>query len=116
MITASITIHGRPEKRTEVLQTIKGIVNQLNTHTKCRQAKIYRDVDDENTLFFTEDWSNEDDLNDYFCSRLFKVLLGINPLLKDQLEITLFTEMKKIVPEKEELCQQPTTSEWEDRA
>ncbi len=116
MITASITLHGRPEKRTEVLQTIKGIVKELNKNTKCRGARIYKDVDDEDTLFFVEDWSSEDDLNDYFCSRLFKVLLGINPLLKDQLEITLFTEMKKITPEKDDLCQKTTTSTWEDRA
>lgn len=51
MITASITIHGRPEKRTEILQTIKGIMRKLIKDTKCREVKVYRDIDDENTFF-----------------------------------------------------------------
>ena len=116
MITASVTIHGRPEKRTEILQTIKGIMDKLVKNTRCREVKIYRDVDDGNTLFLTEDWPSEDDLNDYFCSRLFKVLLGINPLLEDQLEITLFTEAKKVVLDEGQLCQKQTIIEWEGQA
>lgn len=116
MITAAIIIHGRPEKRTEILQTIKGIMGKLLKDTKCREVKIYRDIDDENTFFFVENWLSEDDLNDYFCSRLFKILLGINPLLESQLEITLFTGAKKIVFEDEEFCQNQTIIEWEGRA
>ena len=98
MITASITIHGRSEKRTEIIQTIKGIMDQLSKNKKCRQVKTYQDIDDENTLFFVEDWQSVYDLDEYFSSRLFKVMLGINPLLKDRLEIKLFTELRNIAP------------------
>jgi len=95
MITASITIRGRSKKRIEILQTIKGIKDQLGRNTRCKQVKIYQDIDDENTFVVVEDWPTEHDLDEYLSSRLFKVLLGITPFLKDQLEIKLFTEMKK---------------------
>ena len=94
MITASIIIHGRPEKRTEILQTIKGIKDQLGRDTRCRQVKVYQDIDDENTFFFVENWLNEHDLDDYLSSRLFNVLLGLTPILKEPLEIKLLTEIK----------------------
>ena len=94
MITASITIHGQPEKRTEILQTIKGIKDHLGSDTKCSKVMVYQDIDDGNTFFFVEDWPTEDDLNDYLSSRLFKVLLGLTPILKEPLEIKLLKEIE----------------------
>ncbi len=95
MITASITIHGQPEKRMEILQTIKGIKEQLSSGTRCRQVNIYQDIDDQNTFFFVENWLTEHDLDNYLSSRLFKVLLGLTPILKESPEIKLLTETKK---------------------
>lgn len=94
MITASITLQGQPEKRTEILQTIKGIRDELARDTRCRQVKVYQDLDDENTFFFVENWLTEHDLDAYLSSRLFKVLLGVTPILKEPLEIKLLTEIK----------------------
>ena len=51
-------------------------------------------IDDENTLFLVEDWPTEHDLDEYLSSRLFKVLLGINPILKDPLEMKMFTFLR----------------------
>ena len=95
MITACITLHGRSEKRMEILQTIKGIKEQLDNKTRCRQVKICQDIDDENTFFIVEDWPNEDDLDKYLSSLLFKVLLGINPILEEPLEVKVFTYLRK---------------------
>lgn len=92
MITASIALHGQPEKRTEVLQTIRGIKEQLKRDPGCGQARIYQDIDDENSFVFVENWLNEDDLNDYLSSRIFKVLLGAEPILTGPLEIRFFAE------------------------
>lgn len=100
MITATITLHGQPEKQTEILQTIKGIKEQLDKETRCRQVKIYQDIDDVNTFFLVENWLTEHDLDEYLSSRSFKVLLGVKPILKDSLAIKVFTEMKKLVSEK----------------
>lgn len=99
MITTSITIHGRPEKRTEILQTVTEMKYQLGKNTKCRQVRAYQDIDNEDTLLFVKDWQSDDDLDTYFSSVLFKALLGLNPLLREQLEIQLLTEVRKVKPE-----------------
>ena len=95
MVTACITIHGRSVKRIEILQTIQGIKEQLDKKTRCRQVKIYQDIDDENIFFIVEDWVSEDDLDEYLSSRLFKVLLGINPILEESLEVKVFAFLRK---------------------
>ena len=93
MITASITLQGQPEKRMEILQTIKGIRDELSKDTRCKQVNVYQDLDDENTFFFVENWSTEQDLDTYLSSRLFKVLLGLTPILKEPLKIKMLTEI-----------------------
>jgi quinol monooxygenase YgiN len=95
MITATIKLHGRPEKRTEIIQTIKALVNQLYKGTNCRQVKLYQELDDEDTFFLVEDWPTEHDLDEYLSSRLFKVLLGVHPILEYPLEIKMFTEVEQ---------------------
>jgi quinol monooxygenase YgiN len=95
MITATIKLHGRPKKRTEIIQTIKELINQLSKDTKCREVKIYQEIDDIDTFFLVEDWSTGEDLDEYLSSRLFKILLGVRPILEYPLEIKMFNEIKK---------------------
>jgi len=90
VITACITLHGRSAKKMEILQTLKGIKDQLDKKTQCRQAKIYQDIDDENRFFLVEYWPSEDDLDEHLSSGLFKVLLGLNPILEEPLDVKLF--------------------------
>ena len=96
MITACITLHGRSAKRMEILQTLKGMKDQLDEKTQCRQAKIYQNIDDENGFFLVEAWPSEDDLDEYLTSELFKVLLGINPILKETLEVKVFGFLRMV--------------------
>ena len=59
------------------------------------QVNSYRDIEDENTFILVKDWSSMDDLDEYLSSRLFKVLLGVHPLLEYPLEMKMVTEIKK---------------------
>ncbi len=79
----------------EILQTIKGIKEQLDKKAQCRQVKIYQDIEDENIFFIVEDWVSEDDLDEYLSSRLFKVLLGLNSILEEPLEVKVFAFLRK---------------------
>ena len=75
MITITIKLHSRPEKRNEIIQTIKELADQIGKNTKCKKIKIYQDIDDKNTFFLVEDWPTKNDLGEYLSSQLFKVLL-----------------------------------------
>lgn len=94
MITATIKLQSRPEKRKEIAQAVKEIAYQIEKNTKCRQVITYWDIDDENTFILVEDWSTEHDLNEYRSSRLFSVLLGVHPLLAYPMEIEMDHKFK----------------------
>ena len=96
VITACITLHGRSAKKMEILQTLKGIKDQLDEKTQCKQANIYQDIDDENCFFLVEDWHCEDDFDEHLSSGLFKVSLGINPILEEPLEVKVFGFLRMV--------------------
>lgn len=95
MITTTIKLHSRPEKRKEVTQTVKEIAHQIDKNTKCREVITYWNIDDENTFFLVENWSTEQDLHEHRSSRLFSVLLGVVPLLEYPMEIEMVSEVEK---------------------
>ena len=95
MINITTKLHSLPEKRNEIILTIKELADQIGKSTKCKQIKIYQDIDDNNTFFLVEDWPTKNDLGEYLSSRLFKVLLGVHPILEYPLEIKLFIEFEK---------------------
>ena len=95
MITITFKLHSRPEKRREIILTIKALANQICKGTKCRQVKIYQDTDNENTFLLVKEWSTENDLDEYLSSRLSKVLLGVHPILECPVETKLFTQLEK---------------------
>jgi quinol monooxygenase YgiN len=98
MFTTTTKLHSRSEKRTEITQTVRELVNQIGKNTKCRRVNSYRDIEDENTFILVKDWSTMHDLDEYLSSRLFKVLLGVHPLLEYPLEMKLVTEVEKSLP------------------
>lgn len=93
MITTTIKLHSRPEKRKEIAQTLKDIAYQIDKKTKCRQVITYWDIDDENTFFLIEDWTTAKDLHEHRSSRLFSALLGVHSLLAYPMEIDTVSEV-----------------------
>ncbi len=59
MIITTIKIHCRKEKRKEIVQTIKGLTEQLTKDGGCVKADLYQDLDDKDTLYFTKEWQIE---------------------------------------------------------
>lgn len=87
MILTTIKIHGRSEKRKEIVQTIKALSEQLAQDNGCMKADLYQDLDDKDTLYFLEEWLTRKDLDKYKTSKSLAVLLGLETLLTESLEI-----------------------------
>lgn len=81
MLTASIKMYGRSEKRKEIIQTIKGISEQLQQSKHCLDASIYQDLNDENVFYLVEEWESEQELEAHLNSMMFAALLGAGILL-----------------------------------
>jgi quinol monooxygenase YgiN len=82
MIETIIKMTVPAEKRKEVLQTIKAILGPIRRERGCISCNCYVDVEDENVLFFEEEWRTSEDLENHLRSEHFGVLNGAMKLLR----------------------------------
>jgi len=97
-----------PEKRKELFQTLKSLVNSIRSQKGCKRCEFCVSAEDENEFCFLGEWENREDLDTHLGSELFKVLLGAMNLLKNPHEMNLYTDMSK--PESSELLETPAAS------
>ncbi|HEY3307247.1 MAG TPA: antibiotic biosynthesis monooxygenase [Desulfuromonadaceae bacterium] len=81
MIDTAIKMKVPLEKRKEVLQTVKVILVPIRRERGCISCDCYADVEDENTLYFKEEWKSWQDLESHLKSQRFAVLIGAMSLL-----------------------------------
>ena len=91
MIDATIKITVPPEKRKEVLQTLKAILGPIRREQGCISCNCYVDVEAENIIFFKEEWKTSEDLDTHLRSVHFGVLIGAMKLLNKEPEIRFNT-------------------------
>jgi len=83
MIDATIKITVPPEKRKEILQTLKAILGPIRREQGCISCNCYVDVESENIIFFKEEWKTREDLDIHLRSLHFGVLIGAMKLLNN---------------------------------
>lgn len=91
MIETTIKIMVPPEKRKEVLQTLKAILGPIRREQGCISCNCYVDVESENVIFFKEEWKTSEDLDTHLRSIHFGVLIGTMKLLNKEPDIRFST-------------------------
>ena len=91
MIDATIRIAVLPEKRKELLQTFKLILDPIRREQGCVCCNCYVDIEDENCFFFKEEWQTHEALDAHLQSAQFAVLRGAMGLLNENPEIRICT-------------------------
>lgn len=91
MIDATIKMTVPPEKRKEVLQTVKALLGPIRREQGCISCNCYVDAEAENIIFFKEEWKSGDDLDTHLRSVHFGVLIGAMKLLEKEPEIRFNT-------------------------
>jgi quinol monooxygenase YgiN len=91
MIDATIKITVPPEKRKEVLQTLKAILGPIRREQGCISCNCYVDLEAENIVFFKEEWKTSEDLDTHLRSAHFGVLIGAMKLLNEEPDIRFNT-------------------------
>jgi len=91
MIDATIKDGGMPEKRKEVLQTVKALLGPIRREQGCISCNCYVDAEAENIIFFKEEWKTGEDLETHLRSVHFGVLIGAMKLLDKEPEIRFNT-------------------------
>jgi len=99
MIESTIKMTVPVEKRKEVLQTVKAILGPIRRERGCISCNCYVDVEDENVLFFEEEWKTRKDLKNHLRSDHFGVLNGAMSMLRVEPDIRFNTITSTAGPE-----------------
>jgi len=99
MIESTIKMTVPIEKRKEVLQTVKAILGPIRRERGCISCNCYVDVEDENVLFFEEEWKTREDLENHLRSDHFSVLNGAMRMLRVEPDIRFNTIASTAGPE-----------------
>jgi quinol monooxygenase YgiN len=89
MFFNTIRMAVNPNKRKELLQTIKALLEDNRKKSGCVSSQLYQDLEDESVLYLVEAWGSREELDDYLRSNHFGVLLGAMTLLRETPEIKL---------------------------
>ena len=87
MIITTIKLHGLPQKRKEIVQTITGLADEMAKFEGCHNANFYQDLHDKDIFYLMEEWKTAIDLERYKKSKPYAVLFGLESLLVEELDI-----------------------------
>ena len=65
-----------PEKRKELLQTIRALLKLMRTESGCAGYRFYQDTEDNNNFSLVSEWETHADLDRHLLSGRFGILLG----------------------------------------
>ena len=74
------------EKRMELAQTIASLADSIRMKKGCRRCDVCQSIEDENGLFFLEEWDTRENLMTYLKSEHFRVFRGAMTLLREPYE------------------------------
>jgi len=85
----TIEVRGKPEKFHELYQTFQALIPTMRKETGCRDAHIYRDVEDGTAFFLSMDWEGPVKLEQYLRSSSGSALLGAVDLLSGAVRVRI---------------------------
>lgn len=91
MIVVRMTMIVLPEKRLEMLQTLRSMVGPVEREAGCLSHSVFNDIQDENRFCILETWKNREDLDRHIVTDRFGALLGAKVLLCEPIDIGLHT-------------------------
>ena len=91
MIVFRITMNVIPGKQLEIMQTLISMAEPTAQEAGCISYRLFSDIEDKNRLCLLEEWKTRKYLDHHIASHRFGVLLGTEALLREPLEIQIFT-------------------------
>ncbi|MFC1849479.1 putative quinol monooxygenase [candidate division CSSED10-310 bacterium] len=91
MILVRIIMNVLPEKQKELLQTLLSIIEPPEKVKRSLSFSMFRDIKDQNVFNLISEWETRQHLEQHMSSDRFSVLLGTKSLLKERLNIQIFT-------------------------
>ena len=89
MIIATLRMAARPERREEVEQIVRGILESTRVQRGCQSYSFCQDVEDANSYFILEQWATQADLEEFIRSKNYRKLLAAMELLSEPPEVKI---------------------------
>jgi quinol monooxygenase YgiN len=81
MMKLTIDMRAKSGKFQELYQTLQAFVPAIRDEKGCQDCQLYRDVEDDDTLFLSIEWEAQTHLEQYLRSGSGRALLGAMELL-----------------------------------
>ena len=81
----------RPEKRSDFLETMRGMLEPARVESGCLSYRLYEDVEDRNAFVLVEEWKTQKDLERHIRTDNQFRLLTLMDLLSAQPELLFNT-------------------------
>jgi quinol monooxygenase YgiN len=81
----------RPEKRSALLETMRGMLEPARVERGCLSYRLYEDVEDRNTFVLMEEWKTQDDLERHIRTDNHRRMMALMDLLSRQPELRFNT-------------------------
>ena|ERR1700690_1564568 len=91
VILVTLRMIVRPERRSDLLKTMRGMLEPARVERGCLSYRLYEDVEDRNTFILVEEWETQRDLESHIRTDHQRRLLSLMDLLNRQPELQFNT-------------------------
>jgi len=91
MIISTLRMNVQPERRIDLLKTMRGMLEPARVERGCLSYRLYEDVEDRNTFFLLEEWKTQNDLERHIRTDNHRRLMALMDLLSKQPELRFNT-------------------------
>jgi quinol monooxygenase YgiN len=81
----------QPERRSDLLETMRGMLEPTRVERGCLTYRLYEDVENRNTFFLVEEWDTQKDLESHIRTDNQRRLVALMDLLSEPPELQFNT-------------------------
>ena len=81
----------RPEKRRDLLETMRGMLEPVRVERGCLSYRLYEDIEDRNIFVLVEEWATQKDLEGHIRTDNQRRILALMDLLSEQPQLRFNT-------------------------
>ena len=91
VILVTLRMIVKPEKRSDLLETMRGMLEPVRVERGCLSYRLYEDVEDKNAFVLLETWATQEDLESHIRTEKQQRLLSLMDFLSEQPELRFNT-------------------------
>jgi quinol monooxygenase YgiN len=95
MIVSIMNVTPSAEKRTEVFQTLASLAHMTRHEEGCLRCEFCQGSEDDNAFTIVEEWRSREEFDGHLRSQVFGILLGLAPLLKLPMGVSICTVVSR---------------------